>query len=87
MRCCGIGSHEGTADIKMVNSMLYSNIDGRDAMVIGNFDQSSKPDIRNTTINSTLQSAWVRGPEQAVNNIFFINGTYLFDDDGGFRPS
>ena len=87
MRCCGIGSHEGTADIKMVNSMLYSNIDGRDAMVIGNFDQSSKPDIRNTTINSTLQSAWVRGPEQAVNNIFFINGTYLFDDNGGFRPS
>lgn len=87
MRCCGIGSQEGTADIVMDNSMLYSNIDGRDAMVIGNFDMNSKPAITSSTINSTLQSALVTGPEQAVNNIYFLNGTYIFDENGEFRPS
>lgn len=87
MRCCGIGAHEGHANISIKNTMLYSNIDGRDAMFIGNFDNDSKPDIRNTTINSTLKSAWVRGPEQAVNNVFFLNGTYLFNENGEFRPS
>lgn len=87
MRCCGIGAHEGHANISIKNTILYSNIDGRDAMFIGNFDNDSKPDIRNTTINSTLKSAWVRGPEQAVNNVFFLNGTYLFNENGEFRPS
>ena len=87
MRCCGIGSHDGKADITIANTMYYSNIDGRDALFIGNFDMSSKPDIRSTTINSTLKSALVRGPEQAVNNIFFLNGTYLFNDNGDFIPS
>ena len=87
MRCCGIGSHDGSADIVIANTMYYSNIDGRDALFIGSFDQKSKPDIRSTTINSTLKSALVRGPEQAVNNIFFLNGTYLFNDTGDFISS
>ena len=87
MRCCGIGSQEGSADIKIANTMYYSNIDGRDAMFIGSFDMKSKPDITNTTINSTLKSAWVKGPEQAVNNVFFLNGTYMFDENGDFVPS
>ena len=87
MRCSGIGSLDGSANIKIATTMYYSNIDGRDAMFIGSFDMKNKPDITSTTINSTLKSALVRGPEQAVNNVFFLNGTYLFNDKGDFVSS
>ncbi len=87
MRCMGIGTQGGSADINIADSVIYSNIDGRDAMFIGSLDKDSKPVITNTTVTSMINTAIMTNPPEDVRSVYFLNGTYTFDGDGVATPS
>ena len=87
MRCMGIGTQGGSADINIADSVIYSNIDGRDAMFIGSLDKETKPVITNTTVTSMIKTAIMTNPPEDVRSVYFLNGTYTFDGDGVATPS
>ena len=82
----GIGTQGGSADINVADSVIYSNIDGRDAMFMGSLDKETKPVITNTTVTSMIKTAIMTNPPEDVKSIYFLNGTYNFDGDGVATP-
>ena len=87
MRCTAIGSQGGNADIKIIDSLIYSNIDGRDAMFMGNMERTCEPVVINTTISSIMKTAMMRNPPEDISTLAFLNGMFTFDDTGVLHPS
>lgn len=87
MACVAIGSHDGFADIKISDSNIDAVVEGMNAMLMGNFEYTVKPDIKNSTVNSLLNTVMVKENSSASNSIYFLNGEYKFDGNGERSPS
>lgn len=87
MACIGVGSQDGKADISIVNSKIDAVVDGRDAMLMGNFSMSSKPVVQNTLIKSTVNTVLIKQQDLVNDCLNFLNGSYSVDENGKINPA
>ena len=85
MECAGIGSQRGSADIQIENSNVDSAIDGLNVLLIGSFDMMTVPVIRNSDINSNIQTEIKQADER--NSAAILNGALHFDESGKACPT
>ena len=85
MECAGIGSQRGRADIQIENSNVDSAIDGLNVLLIGSFDMMTVPVIRNSDINSSIQTEIKQADER--NSAAILNGALHFDENGKACPT
>ena len=69
------------------NGAEEDNIDGRDAMFMGNMERTCEPVVINTTISSIMKTAMMRNPPEDISTLAFLNGMFTFDDTGVLHPS
>ncbi|MBP5181358.1 MAG: EAL domain-containing protein [Clostridiales bacterium] len=82
MTCVGIGSIDGTVDININNVELDCSIEGKSAMVLGDFAYKSQPVIRSSKFVSSLRTELLMDQETDPRRINFVNGSVEFNEDG-----
>ena len=80
--CIGVGSQTGHSYIEITDSHISSNIEGKNAMFIGNFAFDDKPVIKDSTIDAVTKSALIASNPERVRDINFLNGSVAFDSSG-----
>ncbi|MBR3533693.1 MAG: EAL domain-containing protein [Clostridiales bacterium] len=82
LTCTGIGSQTGEASVSVSDSNIVANIDGRDSMLIGNFDMTRVPVIKDSRISSSLHTVFTDKTGGGVLYPGLLDGSFTFDAEG-----
>ena len=82
MSCVAIGSIDGNADVLIDSSYIDSRIEGKNAMVVGDFHYKIKPVIKSTRVKSNLISEMLSSQDVDPRRINFLSGDVDFNSKG-----